>query len=311
MRECRRRFDPDLLGLSAGVVTVGQAEELRRIVAEFLEVDAASIGPETRLGGPNLSSSLARAGLDAALRKRLGIKSPAVYTALRYGDLEAAACGESAASDRGSQHTSPAPPVVPGSGSGSGSASASASASASLEPVDRGVRCGIDVEEIDALPGADDYWEHEFYRLTFTDAEIAYCLAQAEPRQHFAARWAAKEAVRKLAPEYLKVESNDLEVIVQANGAPRMALRGAALPIDVSLAHTGAVAVAVAVTLPSASGAGGHRVDEAKEVASPPERLRKGAARPSPASRLSQLLLPALTIAALGIAAWALLRTFG
>ena len=60
--------------------------------------------------------------------------------------------------------------------------------------------CGIDIERVDAMPVTDDYWEHEFYKESFSKDEIAYCLLQENPRMHFAARWCAKEALVKCDP---------------------------------------------------------------------------------------------------------------
>jgi holo-[acyl-carrier protein] synthase len=218
----------------------------------------------------------------------LGVKCSRVYTARRYGELEAAACGSNAGQL--------AIRAVPGPGAVSAAD-------------DRSVRCGIDIEEIEALPRAADYWEHEFYRNSFTDAEIAYCSVQQEPRQHFAARWAAKEAVRKLAPQYLHVESRDLEVTLNENGAPAMTLRGSDLPVAVSLAHTGSVAVAVAVNAVRED----ESADDGPAGPEPPPETRASrvAVRAGSSPRLARVVLPVLTVAALGIAAWALLRTFG
>jgi holo-[acyl-carrier protein] synthase len=62
----------------------------------------------------------------------------------------------------------------------------------------------------------------------FTDGERAYCRAKAWPDQHFAARFAAKEAVLKAlgVPEGLRW--HELEVVSGDDGAPRFALHGAA-----------------------------------------------------------------------------------
>jgi holo-[acyl-carrier protein] synthase len=43
------------------------------------------------------------------------------------------------------------------------------------------------------------YGDH-FLRKIFTDAEIDYCNARADPAAHFAGRWAAKEAFYKALP---------------------------------------------------------------------------------------------------------------
>jgi phosphopantetheine--protein transferase-like protein len=56
---------------------------------------------------------------------------------------------------------------------------------------------GIDIEDVASIPHADDYREHDFFRDNFTQAEIAYCLAQPDVRASFCGTWAAKEALLK------------------------------------------------------------------------------------------------------------------
>jgi holo-[acyl-carrier protein] synthase len=267
--------------------------ELRAIVAEFLEVDAASIGPHTELGGARLSSSLARAGLDAALRRRLQSQCPIVYTARGYRELEAAVLGlsESSAGQPDRTPVSAAPSTAP----------------PNAQPLPGGFRCGVDVESVDHLPEADDYWEHDFYKTSFTAGEIAYCATQPNPREHFAARWAAKEAVKKLGPEYLQGELADFEVVRAADGAPQMRFRGGPLPIALSLAHAGAIAIAVAVCSP-------QRSDDQDRATAERTKLPPPVATPvgtDGRSRLLRWLESGLSVAALALAGWALARTFG
>jgi phosphopantetheine--protein transferase-like protein len=112
--------------------------------------------------------------------------------------------------------------------------------------------CGIDVESISALPEADDYWEEPFYHTHFTDAEIAYCVSQSNPRMHFAARWCAKEAFNKCARAHGKVEMNRIEIAHRADGSPFLRLlsdTGDETPgVSISLAHSDDWAVAVVVS---------------------------------------------------------------
>ena len=69
---------------------------------------------------------------------------------------------------------------------------ASATATTGQVTARENVACGIDLESPEQFPLETDYWESEFYRANFSRAEIAYCMAQADPRQHFAARWCAR-----------------------------------------------------------------------------------------------------------------------
>jgi holo-[acyl-carrier protein] synthase len=88
----------------------------------------------------------------------------------------------------------------------------------------------------------------------FTEAEAAYCRSRAFPPQHFAARFAAKEAVGKALgigmTRWREVE------IVRGRGAPavrltgRYAARADALGVTrvlISLSHSRTDAIAVAV----------------------------------------------------------------
>jgi holo-[acyl-carrier protein] synthase len=88
----------------------------------------------------------------------------------------------------------------------------------------------------------------------FTEAEAAYCRARAFPAQHFAARFAAKEAVGKALGVGM-TRWREVEV-VRERGAPaillhgRYASRAAALGVEavaVSLTHSRTLAVAVAL----------------------------------------------------------------
>ncbi|HWI23261.1 MAG TPA: holo-ACP synthase [Baekduia sp.] len=108
---------------------------------------------------------------------------------------------------------------------------------------------GIDLLEIERLRAALERRPRLAERL-FTDAERRYSEGKANPAQHLAARFCAKEAVAKA----LSLEAwswRDIEVIATA-GAPQIALHGklaAGNPeIELSLTHTDTTAGAVAIT---------------------------------------------------------------
>lgn len=270
-------------------------EVLRNTVAEFFQVDPGLVRPDFTLAGARLSNSLARGRLDAAIRRRVGAKLAAVHSAKTYGELEAELLGV------------PAPAA-----SSSPAASSASSVPASVAPevpavVDgAGVRCGIDIELVEALPKASDYWEHEFYRTHFTRAEIAYCLMQEHPPIHFAARWCAKEALKKCDARYLKAEMTSIEVAASETGG--MTLReldpaGTArpLPHGLSLSHTRftAVAVVVAASFPAAPA-------PAPDASSPAAAV----APIAPASARSGRLASVLSLLALVLAVIACLKAF-
>jgi len=88
-----------------------------------------------------------------------------------------------------------------------------------------------------------------FRARVFTEAERRDCAGHPE---RWAARWAAKEAVRKLAGsrgERLPAFA-DVEVRRGSGGEPSLAVRGASVPVALSLSHDGDLAIAVAVAVP-------------------------------------------------------------
>lgn len=56
---------------------------------------------------------------------------------------------------------------------------------------------GLEIENIAALPDADDFALHEFYRANFTPSEIAYCIKQPTVKAAFQGLLAAKRAIVK------------------------------------------------------------------------------------------------------------------
>jgi holo-[acyl-carrier protein] synthase len=94
-----------------------------------------------------------------------------------------------------------------------------------------------------------------FAERVFTPAERAYCASRGVPAQHFAARFAAKEAALKALGVPPGLGWHDLEVEADG-GAPRLALHGPAAAAaaaqgvrraHLSLSHAGDTAVAFVV----------------------------------------------------------------
>ncbi len=262
---------------------------LRKTVADFFEVDEGQVGPSFSL--QTRQGSIARAALDAAIRGRVGVKSVAVYSAKTFGELEA-----EIAPGAISQPGPPATPVV-------------ASPSPLTVPVvgGSGAACGVDLELIANLPVALDPWEDPFYQANFSPSEIAYCLRQLDPLTHFAARWCAKEALKKCDRAFLTVEPREIEVVLDEAGAPRLEYLGGVsqnpqrLPHAVSLSHTSLAAVAVVV-----------RVEPAP-IASPAPVIPTSpipVAVPVEASRRPSKALVVLNVVAIVLASLALSRTF-
>ncbi len=279
---------------------------LRNTVAEFFETDPSAMTPDFPLGGKRLSGSLARATLDAAIRRRLGVKSSAVYSAKYFGELESAILGT---------------PMSDGSNGHSASAPVSPSSLPRLNMQTGGGSCGVDIECVDNLPSANDPWEDPFYKQTFAPAEIAYCITQDNPNQHFAARWAAKEALKKCDAAFLTEEMSDIEVVVDASGAPSLHIhRGddsMKLPHAVSMSHTPDMAVAVVVH--NSMTVSTTQTDAPVErVKAPVERV-KSVSREIKHSEMSReaggasgtrFVPMVIAIVALVLATWSLVRSF-
>src|SRR5436305_12787322 len=56
---------------------------------------------------------------------------------------------------------------------------------------------GVDLIEVERIQHSLDRFGERFMKRVFTDGEIAYCQSMKYPARHFAARFAAKEAVAK------------------------------------------------------------------------------------------------------------------
>jgi holo-[acyl-carrier protein] synthase len=97
-----------------------------------------------------------------------------------------------------------------------------------------------------------------FLERWFTAGEIGYCASKAVPSRHFAARFAAKEAVAKALPVAWDgpLPWRSIEIVSGPRGAPSVSLSGALLEaaaqagvgdIRISLSHCDEYATAIAV----------------------------------------------------------------
>jgi phosphopantetheine--protein transferase-like protein len=217
-------------------------EQLKAVVSELYKAPLDQIGPDFSLRHPRFQSSAGRGVLAAAIRRRLGVYAPAAFAAATYGELEAAVCNGGVA-DSAPAPARQAPPA-------DGPAAAPASAPGIVPPpIATPLSVGVDVEMIDSLPEAQDFWASDYYRSHFSAEEIAYCIRQEHPRMHFAARWCAKEALMKCDSRFAAVDPATLQVVIDASGRPALEwLQGEQrqrLPHAVSLTHTPLLAAAV------------------------------------------------------------------
>jgi holo-[acyl-carrier protein] synthase len=87
---------------------------------------------------------------------------------------------------------------------------------------------GVDLTPIGRIERAIAAHEGRFEARVFTDGERAFCRAKAHAGQHFAARFAAKEALLKALGVPEGLSWHELEVVSDGKGAPSFVLRGKA-----------------------------------------------------------------------------------
>ena len=114
---------------------------------------------------------------------------------------------------------------------------------------------GIDIIEIARIGDALSRWDNKFRKMVFTASEIEFCEARSNPVQHYAARFAAKEAVAKAlkSSKTVFLKWTDVEIVSYENGAPTIILHGEAeslfndSKLSLSLSHSVNSAIAVAI----------------------------------------------------------------
>ena len=119
------------------------------------------------------------------------------------------------------------------------------------------MKVGVDLIEIDRIRRALARHGDGFRERCFTEAERAYCDAKPNPPQHYAGRFAAKEAVGKALGVGVHFTWKEIEISgrpkpgVHLSGrTARAAERLGAGRIDVSMTHSRELAAAVAVVVP-------------------------------------------------------------
>ncbi|MBI5144172.1 MAG: holo-ACP synthase [Candidatus Omnitrophica bacterium] len=114
---------------------------------------------------------------------------------------------------------------------------------------------GVDIVEVFRMKDAISKWGVNFLSKIFTDREVAYSNSRRFSHQHFAARFAAKEAVVKAfgEPRKFPIRWTDIEVLNDSEGKPKIKFHGSALKLKkkkmiddviVSMAHSKNYAVA-------------------------------------------------------------------
>jgi holo-[acyl-carrier protein] synthase len=119
---------------------------------------------------------------------------------------------------------------------------------------------GVDIVEVARIADLIRSHGQRFLDRVYQPAEIEYCRSMRDPAPHFAARFAAKEAISKaLGTGFAqRVSWRDIEVRKKASGEPFVVLHAGAADLAkrlnvqtvlVSLSHSQAYAVANALLL--------------------------------------------------------------
>ena len=117
---------------------------------------------------------------------------------------------------------------------------------------------GVDIVETARIDRSLERFGERFLRRVFTTGEIEYCQSMKYPARHFAARFAAKEAVSKAFGTGIgkAMGWRDIDVHREGTGRPFVVLEGGAKALGaergvsavwISLSHTEHHAVATIV----------------------------------------------------------------
>ena len=121
------------------------------------------------------------------------------------------------------------------------------------------VLTGTDIIEIDRIKNSIENLEERFIREIFTEKEIEYCESKNQAKyQHYAARFAAKEAIFKAISKLLnnkyELTWKNAEILNDENGKPYINFIDTDIGdkienIDISISHCKSYAVASVVLI--------------------------------------------------------------
>lgn len=120
------------------------------------------------------------------------------------------------------------------------------------------VKIGTDIIEVARIQESIENLGDKFLNRVFTAREIAYCESKkATKYEHYAARFAAKEAIFKaispLLEDKFSIAWTDVEVLNNEQGRPYVVFLKDDLKninIDMSLSHIKDLAIATAILIP-------------------------------------------------------------
>ena len=118
------------------------------------------------------------------------------------------------------------------------------------------LKVGVDLIEIERIRRALERHGDSFKERCFTDAERAYCDSKPNPSQHYAGRFAAKEAIGKALGSGVYFTWKEIEVrgrpkpgVFLSGRTAKWAAKVGAGKIELSMTHSRELAAAVAVVL--------------------------------------------------------------
>ena len=120
------------------------------------------------------------------------------------------------------------------------------------------ITCGTDIIEIERIKNAIEENRTEFLNKIYSENEIEYCEEKHQVKyQHYAARFAAKEAIFKAISNKLEnkfsISLKDVEIINDENGRPTVKFINKEIKdldsIEISISHCKEYAVANVVAI--------------------------------------------------------------
>lgn len=162
----------------------------------------------------------------------------------------------------------------------------------------KNISSGIDIEMVESFRGTVDVQGDSSFKRLFTPSEMAYCMLQEDPPQHFAARFCAKEAIRKCGRIFIDLPYHQIEICHKENGEPYVRILGEELKsVSISLSHTTEFAVASAI-LSHEPQSEANKNSQKTEATKPRNELHDSQETISSKSKLSKknLLLSAISV---------------
>lgn len=114
--------------------------------------------------------------------------------------------------------------------------------------MNKNIGIGIDVVDIDQFRQIPFRSKPNFYKKIFTQSEIRYCMKYKSPYEHFAGKFAVKEALKKSIPDritLLDIETYHVKSKPQIKLGKKLRIK---YSFSVSISHEKNLAVAVVIS---------------------------------------------------------------